>query len=258
MSSDMRHGRCCARLAVVAAGFLVALLLQGGLSRAAPRAAFVMDMRSGEVLYESNAEARLHPASLTKMMTLYIAFQAIENGEIGVDDRVTISANAAGEPPSKLGLRPGQRIRLRYLVRAAAVKSANDAATAIAEAIGGSEAAFIDRMNRTARAMGMTGTHFVNAHGLDAPTHLSTARDMTLLGRQLFYDFPDYFNLFSRVTADAGLRRVRHTNRRFLRNYAGADGIKTGYTRAAGFNLVASARRGQERVLVSVSGAWPN
>ena len=254
MSSDMRHGWWRARLAGIAAGLLVALLLQSGLAQAAPRAALVMDMRTGEVLYDSNADARLHPASLTKMMTLYIAFQAVEHGEIALDDLVTISANVAAEPPSKLGLRAGQKIRLRYLIRAAAVKSANDAATAIAEAIGGTEPAFIERMNRTARAMGMTRTHFENAHGLDGPTHLSTARDMTILGRQLFYDFPDYFNLFSRITADAGIRRVRHTNRRFLRNYPGADGIKTGYTSQAGLNMTGTARRGSERIIATVFG----
>ena len=165
-----------------------------------------------------------------------------------------ISAHAASEPPSKLGLRAGQTIALRYLVRAAAVKSANDAATALGEAIEGSEAQFARRMNRTAKALGMTRTTFKNAHGLTESGHLSTAHDMTLLGRSLFYDYPQYYNLFSRITADAGVRSVRHTNRRMLENYRGADGIKTGYTRAAGFNLVASAERGGERIIATVFG----
>ena len=221
---------------------------------AAPYAALVMDARTGEVLHARNADTRLHPASLTKMMTLYIAFQAIERGEIGLDTEVTISATAAAEPPSKLGLRPGQKIRLRYLLRAAAVKSANDAATAIGEAISGSEEAFATRMNRTARAMGMQNTTFRNAHGLTQDGHLSTARDMTILGRHVIYDFPQYYNLFSRRTADAGVRTVSHTNSRWLDSYEGGDGIKTGYTRAAGFNLVASAQRGQERVIATVFG----
>lgn len=223
-------------------------------SVAAPYAAMVMDARTGEVLHSRNADTRLHPASLTKMMTLYIAFQAIQRGEITLDTEVRISANAASEPPSKLGLRSGQTIKLRYLLRAAAVKSANDAATAIGEAIAGSEDAFATRMNRTAAAMGMTNTTFRNAHGLTQSGHMSTARDMTVLGRHVIYDFPQYYNLFSRISADAGVARVAHTNRRFLNSYEGADGIKTGYTNAAGFNLVASAQRGQERIIATVFG----
>ncbi len=221
---------------------------------AAPYAALVMDARSGEVLHSRNADTRLHPASLTKMMTLYVVFEAVENGEIGLDTPVKISKFAASEPPSKLGLRAGQTIKLRYLIRAAAVKSANDASTALAEAIEGSEARFARRMNRTAKALGMTRTHFKNAHGLTESGHLSTARDMTIMGRHLFYDFPEYYNLFSRLTADAGVREVAHTNRKLLRSYRGADGIKTGYTRAAGFNLTASAERGGERIIATVFG----
>jgi D-alanyl-D-alanine carboxypeptidase len=221
---------------------------------AAPYAAMVVDARSGEVLHSENADTPLHPASLTKMMTLYIAFEAVEHGELTMDTVVTISRNAAAEPPSKLGLRSGQKIKLRYLVRAAAVKSANDAATAIGEAISGSEAAFARRMNRTAKAMGMSRTTFKNANGLTESGHMSTARDMTLLGRHMIYDYPQYYNLFSRITAHAGMREVYNTNRRFLGAYKGADGIKTGYTNAAGFNLVASAERGSERVVTTVFG----
>ncbi len=221
---------------------------------AAPYAAMVIDARTGEVLHSRNADTRLHPASLTKMMTLYIAFEAVERGEISLDDVITISKSAAAEPPSELGLRSGHKIKFRYLIRAAAVKSANDAATAIAEAISGSEAAFARRMTRTARAMGMTRTTFKNAHGLTEAGHLSTARDMTTLGRHVFYDYPEYYNLFSRIRTHAGLRNVANTNRRLLGAYRGADGIKTGYTRAAGFNLVASAERGGERIIATVFG----
>ncbi len=221
---------------------------------AAPYAAYVVDARTGEVLHSRNADTRLHPASLTKMMTLYITFQAVEAGEISMDTMVRISQHAASEPPSKLGLKAGQKIKLRYLVRAAAVKSANDAATAIGEALAGSEAAFARRMNRTAKALGMTRTTFKNAHGLTESGHMSTARDMTILGRHVIYDYPQYYNLFSRKTADAGVRTVTHTNSRLLSAYRGADGIKTGYTRAAGFNLVASAERGNERVIATVFG----
>ncbi len=222
--------------------------------KAAPYAAMVMDARTGEVLHSRNADTQLHPASLTKMMTLYIAFQAVERGEISLDDMVTITPLAANEPPSKLGLVTGQRIQFRYLIRAAAVKSANDAATAIGIALEGNEAAFARRMTATARAMGMTRTTFRNAHGLTESGHMSTARDMTILGRHIIYDFPQYYNIFSRRSTDAGVREVANTNRRFLNAYRGADGIKTGYTRAAGFNLVASAERGQERIIATMFG----
>ena len=221
---------------------------------AAPYAAVVMDARTGQILHARNADTRLHPASLTKMMTLYVVFQAVESGEISLEKRIKISRNAANEPPSKLGLKAGQRISLRYLIRAAAVKSANDAATALGEAISGSEAAFARRMTATARSLGMKHTTFKNAHGLTQSGHLSTARDMTLLGRRLFYDFPQYYNLFSRKTTHAGIRNVYNTNRKLLGSYRGADGIKTGFTNAAGFNLVASARRGNKRVIATVFG----
>ncbi|WP_052261457.1 D-alanyl-D-alanine carboxypeptidase family protein [Ruegeria sp. ANG-S4] len=221
---------------------------------AAPYAAMVIDARTGEVLHSRNADTRLHPASLTKMMTLYIAFEAVRNGEITLDTPVRITKKAASEPPSKLGLRSGQTIAFRYLIRAAAVKSANDAATAIGIALSGSEAAFARRMTRTAKAMGMSRTTFKNAHGLTESGHMSTARDMTTLGRHLLYDYPQYYNLFSRKSTDAGIKTVPNTNRRLLAAYKGADGIKTGYTRAAGFNLVASAKRKDERIIATVFG----
>lgn len=244
------------RLPPVRALLLVPLLLMGLASAAAsaPRATFVMDARTGEVLVAENAEARLHPASLTKMMTLYLAFAGAERGEIDLDAMTTVSASAAAEPGSRLGLRAGQRIALRHLVRAVAVKSANDAATALAEAIAGDEAAFVSRMNEAAGAMGLTGTSFANAHGLTEAGHLSTARDMSILARRLRFDFPGDWALFSRLEADAGVRRVAHTNRRFLSGYAGADGVKTGYTRAAGYTLAASAVRGERWVIATVFG----
>nr|WP_245781029.1 D-alanyl-D-alanine carboxypeptidase family protein [Litoreibacter janthinus] len=225
-----------------------------GATNAAPYAALVIDARTGEVLHARNADTRLHPASLTKMMTLYVTFDAIRRGELTLDTKVKISRKAAAEQPSKLGLKAGQRIAIRYLIRAAAVKSANDAATALGEAVAGSEAAFARRMTAMAKALGMTNTTFKNAHGLTENGHLSTARDMTTLGRHLIYDYPQYYNLFSRQTTHAGVRQVSNTNRRLLQNYKGADGIKTGYTRAAGFNLVASAERGNERVIATVFG----
>lgn len=229
-------------------------MLAPTMARAAPYAAMVMDARTGEVLHSSNADTRLHPASLTKMMTLYIAFEAIKNGEISLDTKVRISANAANEPPSKLGLKAGQRIEFRHLIRSAAIRSGNDTATAIGEALSGSEAAFAERMTRTAKALGLNSTTFKNAHGLTAPGHLSTARDMTNLGRRLLFDYPQYYNLFSRKSEVAAGKQIHNTNRRLLSDYAGADGIKTGYTNAAGFNLVASAVRGDKRIIATVFG----
>ena len=221
---------------------------------AAPYASIVIDARSGEILYSENADTRLHPASLTKMMTLYIAFEEIERGNISLDTMVTITKHAAAQPPSRLGLRAGQKIALRYLIRAAAIKSANDAATAIGVAIAGNEPDFAKRMTRTAKALGMKNTTFRNANGLTAEGHMSTARDMTILGRHLFYDFPQYYNLFSRRSTDAGMATVNNTNRRFLDAYEGADGIKTGYTVPAGFNLTASAERGGKRLIATIFG----
>lgn len=232
----------------------VVTLLLGTIAQAQQFASVVMDARTGSVLKAVNADARVHPASLTKMMTLYIVFDELRAGRMSLDQKVTISSRAASEPPSRLGLRAGQKIELRYLIRAAAIKSANDAATALGEAVAGSEAAFAARMNAYARAMGMTKTTFKNANGLTREGHLSTARDMATLGRRIVYDFPQYYNIFGRTSTSAGLSTVKNTNQRLLNAYPGADGIKTGYTKAAGFNVVSSAQRGNRRVIVAVLG----
>lgn len=221
---------------------------------AAPYAALVMDARNGKILYEDNADTRLHPASLTKMLTLYITFDAIRRGEITLDTPIKVTAHAAGQEPSRLGLRPGEVIALRYLIRAAAVKSANDAAAAIGDALGGSEAGFAERMNAAAKALGMMHSTFRNANGLTRQGHLSTAHDMAILARHLIYDFPDYYNIFSRRETFAGIATVYSTNAKFLNAYSGADGIKTGFTWASGFNLVASAKRGNKRVIGVIFG----
>jgi D-alanyl-D-alanine carboxypeptidase len=244
-----------ARFLIFCFGFgLISACSQPYPAGAAPYAAHVMDARTGETLFAENADTRLHPASLTKMMTLYIAFQEIEKGNISLDTMITVSANASSQPPSRLGLKTGQKIALRYLIRAAAVKSANDAASAIGDAIGGDQSGFANRMTKTAKALGMKNTTFKNANGLTSKGHLSTAHDMSILGRRLFYDFPQYYNIFSRRSTDAGLATVNNTNRRFLDAYPGADGIKTGYTDAAGFNLTASAERDGVRIIATVLG----
>ncbi|QDL90923.1 D-alanyl-D-alanine carboxypeptidase [Paroceanicella profunda] len=225
-----------------------------GTTLAAPFAAIVIDARDGRVLYSDNADARLHPASLTKMMTLYLVFEAVAKGQLSLDQKVKVSSNAASEPPSHLGLRTGERISVRDLIRAAAVKSANDAATALGEAVGGSEAEFAKMMTAKAATFGMHNTNFRNANGLTQTNHYSSARDMAILGRHLLYDYPQYYNLFSRKSTVTDGKTVYNTNRRLLSSYRGADGIKTGYTNAAGYNLVASAERGNERVIAVVFG----
>lgn len=250
---DTRLGQCVRR-AFVSACLVILWLLTPIAAFAAPYAALVMDARNGQIIYSENADTRLHPASLTKMLTLYITFDAIRRGEVTLDTPITVSANAASQAPSRLGLRAGQVIALRYLIRAAAVKSANDAAAAIGDALGGNEAAFAARMNATAKALGMTNSTFHNANGLTRAGHLSTAHDMAILGRHLFYDFPEYYNIFSRRETDAGMATVYSTNRKFLEAYDGADGIKTGFTNPSGFNLVASAQRGNKRLIGVIFG----
>ncbi|MFO1142588.1 MAG: D-alanyl-D-alanine carboxypeptidase family protein [Amaricoccus sp.] len=240
----------------VSRGAILAIVLAcaATVARAQQFADIVMDARTGQVIQQVNADARVHPASLTKMMTLYIVFDQIQHGRLSLDQKITVSANAADEPPSRLGLKAGQKIELRYLIRAAAIKSANDAATAMGDYIGGSEPQFAALMNQYARAMGMKNTTFKNANGLTRDGHMTTARDMAILGRHLIYDFPQYYNIFGRTSTSAGLVTVRSTNRRMLEAYPGADGIKTGYTKAAGFNLVSSAQRGDRRVIVALMG----
>lgn len=247
-------GRFARNFVCLVAFIVVAACSSPQPSGAAPYAAIVQDARTGEVLFAENADTRLHPASLTKMLTLYITFEEIQRGRLTLDTMVTVSKSAAAKPPSRLGLRAGQKIAVRYLIRAAAIKSANDAASALGDHISGDEARFSARMDATARALGMRSSTFKNANGLTASGHLSTARDMNLLGRRLFYDFPQYYNIFSRRSTDAGMAEVRNTNSRFLDAYKGADGIKTGYTNAAGFNLTASAERGNVRIIATVFG----
>ena len=243
-----------ARLVMAVGLALLALAAMPQGAQAAPYAAYVIDARTGEVLHSRDADRRLHPASLTKMMTLYLAIEAVKEGRLGLDQAVTISRRAAQQPPSKIGLRAGSKVTIRNLLRAAAVKSANDAAVALAEATAGSVDNWARLATAKARMFGMMDTTFKNPHGLTEEGHLSTAHDMALLGRRLFFDHPEYYNLFSRRTTTALGKTIYATNRRLLSDYPGADGIKTGYTRAAGFNLVASAHRGEKHIIAAMFG----
>ena len=214
----------------------------------------VADARDGKILNSHNSRQIIHPASLTKMMTLYLAFDAIRYGRLKLDQKAIISKNATMEPPSKFWYKPGQRVSIRYLIRASAIRSANDAATALGEAISGSEKKFIKDMNIAAKKMGMKSTKFKNAHGLTEIGHYSTAKDMLLLARRLMLDYPEYFNIFSRLETTASGKKIRNTNYKFLKQYKGASGIKTGYTNAAGHNLAASAKRGNKQLIGIVIG----
>ena len=220
----------------------------------APYAAIVINVETGEVLHEENAEEIMHPAGLTKLMTLYVAFDAIETGLIGLDDQVRISLKAQSEPPVKLGLREGQRIKLRYLLRAAGVQGANDASNAIAETIDGSEAAFARRMNGYATELGLTRSTWKNAHGLTEKGNLSTAKDIALLFAAHRRDFPDYFNLFSRIRSHAGLREVANSSRRVLGSMRGIKGAKYGYSRAAGYSSAVYVERRGKKVVAVIFG----
>lgn len=241
----------------VALGLCAAMLSVAGgpEADARTRSYAIADFDTGVVLKATNADTQLHPASLTKMMTIYLVLEAVRAGKLSLDQKITISERASKIPPTSLGIRKGEKILLKHLIAAAAVKSANDAAVALAEAVAGSEARFAQLMTNRARTLGMTRTTFKNATGFTARGHLSTARDMTVLGRRLILDFPEHYKTFGRRSIRWGGRNLRATNWRLLNGYRGADGIKTGYTRAAGYTMVASAKRDGRRVLVSYFGA---
>ena len=236
----------------VAAAFI---MLTATSALAAPYAAIVVESSSGKVLHAENHDMRLHPAGLTKLMTLYTAFSAIENGEVRLDDHVLVSKNAAFEPPVKLGLREGQKIKLRYLIRAIGIKGANDASTALGEYIAGSEDAFAKRMQVYSDELGLTKSTWRNQHGRTASQHLSTARDIAYLFISLKRDFPDYYNLFRRLSEDAGIRQVKNSASQLLTAIPGITGAKYGYTRAAGFSAAVSVKRRGREVVVVVFGA---
>ena len=216
-------------------------------------AAITVDARNGKVLFASQPDATRHPASLTKIMTLYVLFQELDAGRLRLDSPIRMSARAAGMAPSKLGVKPGQSITVETAIRALVVKSANDVAAAVAENISGSEKDFARRMTRTARDLGMSRTTFANASGLPNPKQVTTARDMATLGLRVMRDFPKYYPYF-RTRSFVYQGRTVSGHNRLLGSYDGTDGIKTGYINASGFNLVTSARRGDKRLVGVVMG----
>lgn len=242
-------------------GALVALAVIGFTVPAAAQdryAAIVMDARTNEVLLEDQADERRYPASLTKMMTLYMLFEALERGELSMDTRLTASRNAARQPPSRLGLGCTRRrgcdsITVSQAIRALVVQSANDVATLVAERLGGTEARFAANMTARARELGLRDTRFANASGLPDSRHQTTARDMALLAQALWRDFPEHYHIFQTPTFRWRRNSGRNHNR-LLGQVEGVDGIKTGYTRASGFNLATMAERDGRRVIVVVLG----
>ena len=219
-------------------------------------AAIVLDAR-GQVLHAANADEPRFPASLTKMMTLYMLFEAMRDGRVPPGSRIQMSAEAASRPPSKLGLPAGYSLDLEDAILAVVTRSANDVAAAIAEHLGGSEDRFAQMMTQRARSLGMTRSTFRNASGLPDPEQSTTARDMALLGSRLQSDFPRQYAYFS-TTHFRWNNRAIHNHNHMLSAYDGADGIKTGYTRWSGFNIVTSARRDGVRLIGAVMGgaAW--
>jgi len=238
-------------LAVLA--LLFAALLTPTLAQA-KYASLVIDAGTGEVLHEVNADTRNYPASLTKMMTLYMLFEALEEGRLRMDDRIMMSRRAARQPPSKLGIKPGRTFSVEVAIRALAIKSANDVAAAVSEHLGGTERQFALLMTAKARTLGMRNTTFRNASGLPHRGQLSTARDMSKLARALLMHFPHRYHYFSEPKFKYADKTYK-THNQLLTNYEGTDGIKTGYIRASGFNLVASVKRGGKRLIGVVFGS---
>jgi D-alanyl-D-alanine carboxypeptidase len=216
-------------------------------------AAIVVDAQSGEVLFARHADSRRYPASITKVMTLYLAFEALAEGKIKPDDVLTVSPHAASQPPSKLGLAAGQTITLDDAMKATAVRSANDMAVAIAEHIGGSEARFTAQMTLKAQELGMTQTRYVNANGLPDARQLTSARDLAILARAIMRDYPQYYRYFGLHDWAFNGRDYRNTNG-LLHSGNGYDGMKTGYTNASGYNLAASSVRDGRRLITVVLG----
>ena len=233
--------------ALLAAAILIAAMMAPAQARSR-YAELVVDGTSGRVFHGRNADARKHPASLTKIMTLYLLFEALDEGKLRLGQKLKTSRRAAGQPATKLGLRRGETITVRKAILALVTKSANDVATVVAEAIGGSERKFARKMTRRARDLGMSRTTFRNASGLPNHGQPSTARDMARLAMAIRRDFPDYFKFFSRTSFTfRGKTYVGHNN--LVGSFRGVDGIKTGYIHASGFNLVTSASRDEGRLV---------
>jgi D-alanyl-D-alanine carboxypeptidase len=233
-------------------GFVAALAFGAASAQATPY--LVVDADSDQVLMQNDATAPWYPASLTKLMTVYVALDAVRNGKLTFATPLVMSARAARMPPSKMGFRPGTQVTLDNALKMLMVKSPNDVAVMVAEGVSGSIEAFADEMNADAQRLGMHESHFVNPNGLHNPDHVSSARDMAIVARALLREFPDHADLFSIGAIQLGNRYIPNHNG-LLGRYPGADGMKTGFTCPAGFNVVASANHSGRRLIVVVLGA---
>ncbi len=216
-------------------------------------ASYVIDIDTNKILHARNAEDPRFPASITKVMTLYMVFDALKDGELMLTDELDISRNAAKQPPSKLYLKAGETITVETAINALVTKSANDVAVVIAERLGGSETRFAALMTAKARQLGLKNTRFKNASGLPNKAQISTAKDLAKLGEAMLVDHADYYDYFSRTEFQFGKAKYKNHNK-LLKDVRGVDGIKTGYTRASGFNLLASAERDGHRVIAVMLG----
>src|SRR5271157_5288059 len=237
------------RAALAFVGFVA---LYAGAAEATPF--LVADADSGQVLIQNEATEVWYPASLTKLMTVYVALDAVRAGKLTMDTPLVMSARAASMAPSKMGFRPGTEVTLDNALKMLMVKSPNDVAVMVAEGISGSVEAFADEMNAAGQRLGLKESHFVNPNGLHDPNHYSSARDMAIIGRALFKEFPDHADLFDIGAIQLGNQIIPNHNG-LLGRYPGADGMKTGFTCPAGFNVVASANQSGRRLIVVVLGA---
>src|SRR5690606_27637974 len=248
------RGRCGFLNNALILAFVLAASFVASPAAANPRfAALTVDAHTGKILFARNADAQRYPASLTKVMTLYCLFEELKAGRMKLDTPITMSAHAAAQPPSKIGLKPGSTLRVEDAIGLLVTKSANDVAAAVAEAISGSESRFAERMTQTAKRLGMTRTRFRNASGLPDNQQVTTARDMATLALRLQADFPQYYHYFS-LPSYTFRGRTYPTHNKLIGRYKGTDGVKTGYIRASGFNLTASVRRDGKHLIGVVMG----
>ena len=234
-------------------GLAVLLLAASLAGEAVAGPALLFDPGTGMVLYAEDADDQWHPASLTKIMTAYVTFAAIKAGKLALDGKIPCSEAAHQQPPSKVGLPVGAEMTIDLALRALIVKSANDVAVMLAEGVAGSEQAFVDEMNATARRLGMTRTRFVNANGLPASEQMTTARDLATLARAIVADFPEHAHYWSMPEVRIGKIRL-HSHNGLLKTFEGADGLKTGFICDSGYNVVASATREGRRLMAVVLG----
>lgn len=240
------------RLAQILAALAAIGLLAGGPAQA-QGPSLVFDPADGTVIYAEDADDHWHPASLTKIMTAYVTFKALKAGKFKLEDRIPYSARAYAEPPMKLGLHVGATLTVDQALKALIIRSANDVAVMLAEAVGGTVPQFVSFMNETARDLGMARTTFVNPHGLPAPMQVTTARDLAKLARAAIHDFPEHIGYWSMFDARLGKIRIA-THNGLLRTYNGANGMKTGFICDSGYNVVASATRGDRQIMAVVLG----